>query len=63
MAEAFECWFFMSYAWADNPENDPGLSAVSAFHRELEKALAVKVADNLQALGFLDRRRIDLGQR
>lgn len=60
MPNALENWFFMSYAWADNVEQDVGDSAVSAFFKLVESSLAGKVETTF-ANGFLDRRRLDPG--
>jgi FxsC-like protein len=63
MANALECWFFMSYAWGDNPDKDPGASTVSAFAQYVENALASKVGPlTLERVGFLDRKELDAGQ-
>ncbi len=61
MADVLRCWFFMSYAWADNPENDGQASFVSMFHRAVETAIQAKVDEALDRYGFLDRKTIELG--
>jgi hypothetical protein len=60
MPDVLENWFFMSYAWADNVDQDAGDSAVSAFFKLVDTSLAGKVATTF-VNGFLDRRRLDPG--
>jgi len=59
---ALSSWFFLSYAWADNPDADPEGDTVSSFFKQVTNALAVKSADNVDETGFLDRRGIDIGE-
>lgn len=61
---ALSSWFFLSYAWADNPDADPDGDTVSTFFKQVTNALATKSndIDKVDEPGFLDRRDIDLGQ-
>jgi TIR domain len=53
------CWFFMSYARADDQQRDTEL--VSEFFRDLEAQVAAGVTDQTPPLGYIDHHELQPG--